>query len=123
MATLVIAALPAPNVAGFSNNYVSFPKATLTDDKGDGRIDYILSNKTAIFGRYSDHKGDIVDATSIPGDAGDGGNGTIHAYNRQVAAGITHTFSPSSMLDARIGFTWTQGGKTPYLAGATEHQR
>jgi len=117
LATLVINALPAPNVAGFSNNYVSFPKATLTDDKGDGRLDYIWSTKTALFGRYSDHKGDIVDATSIPGDAGDGGNGTIHAYNRQIAAGITHTFSPSSTIDARIGFTWTHGGKTPYLAG------
>jgi hypothetical protein len=117
LATLVIAALPAPNVAGFSNNFASFPRATLTDDKGDGRLDYILSTKTAIFGRYSDHKGDIVDATSIPGDAGDGGNGTIHAYNRQIAAGITHSFSPSSTLDARIGFTWTHGGKAPYLAG------
>ena len=123
LATLVIAALPEPNVSGFSNNYASFPRATLTDNKGDGRIDWVLSTKTAVFGRYSDHKGDIVDATSIPGDAGDGGNGTIHAYNRQVAAGITHTFNPSSMLDARIGFTWTHGGKTPYLCGRTEHQR
>ena len=117
LATLVIAALPAPNVPGFSNNYASFPRATLTDDKGDGRLDYILSTKTAIFGRYSDHKGDIVDATSIPGDAGDGGNGTIHAYNRQIAAGITHSFTPNSTLDARIGFTWTHGGKAPYLSG------
>jgi Carboxypeptidase regulatory-like domain/TonB-dependent Receptor Plug Domain len=117
LATLVIAALPSPNVSGFTNNYASFPRATLTDNKGDGRIDWVLSTKTAVFGRYSDHKGDIVDATSIPGDAGDGGNGTIHAYNRQVAAGITHTFNPNSMLDARIGFTWTHGGKTPYLWG------
>ena len=117
LATLVIAALPEPNVSGFTNNYASFPRATLTDNKGDGRLDWVLSTRTAVFGRYSDHKGDIVDATSIPGDAGDGGNGTIHAYNRQIAAGITHSFSPSSMLDARIGFTWTHGGKTPYLAG------
>ena len=117
LAVAVINALPSPNVSGFSNNYVSFPRATLTDNKGDGRIDYTLSTKTTIFGRYSDHKGDIVDATTIPGDAGDGGNGTIHAYNRQIAAGITHAFGPSSTLDARIGFTWTHGGKNPYLAG------
>ena len=117
LATAVINALPAPNVADFSNNYVSFPRATLTDNKGDGRLDYIVSTKTTVFGRYSDHKGDIVDAATIPGDAGDGGNGTIHAYNRQIAAGITHAFGPSSTLDARIGFTWTHGGKMPYLAG------
>ncbi len=117
LATMVIAALPAPNLSGFSNNYASFPGATLTDNKGDGRLDYIWSAKTTLFGRYSDHKGDIVDATSIPGDAGGGGNGTIHAYNRQIAAGVTHAFTGNSTLDARIGFTWTKGGKLPYLSG------
>jgi hypothetical protein len=117
LATLVMAALPSPNVSGFSNNYSSFPRATLTDDKGDGRLDFIKSEKTTIFGRYSDHQGNIVDATSVPGEAGDGGNGTIHAYNRQIAAGVTHAFSSNTALDARIGFTWTVGGKTPYLAG------
>ncbi len=91
LATLVIAALPSPNVQALQTTTRRFPAPHLTDNKGDGRIDYILSTKTALFGRYSDHKGDIVDATSIPGDAGDGGNGTIHAYNRQIAAGITHT--------------------------------
>ena len=119
LSTMVVAALPAPNVAGaFSNNYASFPKASLTDDKGDARVDYIMNAKTTIFGRYSDHQGNIVDASSIPGAAGGGGNGTIHAYNKQVAAGVTHMFSQSSILDARIGFTWTQGGKSPYLANA-----
>ena len=117
LAKLVIGALPSPNVAGFSNNYASFPGATLTDDKGDGRIDYIKSDKTTLFGRYSEHQGNIVDATTIPGDAGDGGNGTIHAYNRQIAAGVTHAFKPNQTLDARIGFTWTKGGKSPYLVG------
>lgn len=117
LANLVINALPPANASGFSNNYVSFPRATLTDNKGDGRLDYIWSTKTTLFGRYSDHQGDIVDATSIPGDAGDGGNGTIHAYNRQIAAGLTHALSTNSTIDARLGFTWTKGGKTPYLAG------
>lgn len=119
LASLVIGALPSPNVTGFSNNYASFPKATLTDDKGDGRVDFALSPKTTLFGRYSDHQGNIVDASSIPGQAGGGGNGTIHAYNRQIAAGVTRTLSSNSILDARIGFTWTKGGKSPYLAGQT----
>jgi Carboxypeptidase regulatory-like domain/TonB-dependent Receptor Plug Domain/TonB dependent receptor len=120
LARLVIAALPSPNVPNtFSNNYASLPKASLTDNKGDGRVDYYFSPKTTIFGRFSNHHGDIVDASSIPGNAGGGGNGTIHAYNKQVVGGFTHTFNQSSILDARIGFTWTQGGKTPYLAGVT----
>lgn len=123
LAQLVMAALPAPNVpittasGAYSNNYASFPKASLVDDKGDGRVDYYLSPRTTMFGRYSDHQGNIVDASSIPGEAGGGGNGTIHAYNRQIASGVTHSFTQNSILDARIGFTWTHGGKSPYLAG------
>jgi hypothetical protein len=118
LAKLVIAALPAPNVPNsLSNNYASLPKASLVDDKGDGRLDYYLNPKTTMFGRYSDHEGNIVDASSIPGAAGGGGNGTIHAYNRQVAGGATHSFNANSILDARIGFTWTHGGKAPYLVG------
>lgn len=119
LAKLVIAALPSPNVSqtSFSNNYASLPKAQLTDNKGDGRVDFTWSPRTTMFGRFSNHHGDIVDASSIPGDAGDGGNGTIHAYNKQLAAGVTHTFGTNAAIDARVGFTWTQGGKTPYLAG------
>jgi hypothetical protein len=119
LSTLVIAALPAPNVPNsFSNNYASFPKASLVDDKGDVRIDAYIGPKTTLFGRFSDHEGNIVDATSIPGAAGgSSSNGQIHAYNQQVAAGVTHSFSQSSILDARIGFTWTHGGKTPYGFG------
>ena len=68
LATLVINALPAPNIPNsFSNNYASLPKASLIDNKGDGRIDYILNDKTTMFGRFSNHHGDIVDASSIPG--------------------------------------------------------
>lgn len=117
LAKLVIKALPAPNAPGFTNNYVSFPKASLADDKGDGRIDIFLNPATTLFGRYSDHQANIVDASSIPGDAGGGGNGNIYIYNRQIAAGVTHAFSPSSTVDVRLGFTWTQGGKSPYLGG------
>ena len=119
LANLVMAALPAPNVSSnsFSSNYAWLPKAGLTDNKGDGRVDWIVSPRTTVFGRFSNHHGDIVDASTVPGDAGDGGNGTIYAYNKQVASGITHAFSSNLMLDARIGFTWTVGGKTPYLYG------
>lgn len=120
-AKLVMAALPPANVSttSFSNNYAGLPKATLTDNKGDGRMDFSWNPSTTVFGRYSQRSGNIVDASTLPGEAGDGGNGTIHAYNRQIAAGVTRTISNNSVLDARIGFTWTQGGKTPYLAGQT----
>ena len=119
LATLVIQDLPAPNIPNaFSNNYASVPKANLTDNKGDLRIDATINPRTTAFFRYSDHQGNIVDAASIPGPAGGGSsNGTIHAYNRQIAAAATRAFSQNSILDARVGFTWTHGGKTPYGFG------
>jgi len=119
LAKLVIQNLPAPNIANlYSNNYVSVPKANLTDNKGDIRVDGTITPKATGFFRYSQHQGDIVDAASIPGSAGGGSsNGSIHAYNRQVAAGTTYIFNQNSILDARVGFTWTQGGKTPYGFG------
>ncbi len=120
LARSVIAALPAPNVPNpnaFSNNYVSVPKASLVDDKGDGRVDYLASEKTTAFGRFSEHNGDIQDANGIPGPAGGNSNGNIYITNKQVAAGVTHSFNQSNILDARLGFDWTKGGKSPFGLG------
>jgi Carboxypeptidase regulatory-like domain/TonB-dependent Receptor Plug Domain len=118
LAKLVIPALPPPNVAGaFSNNLVNVPKANWTDNKADARFDFFLNPRTTAFFRWSWHHGDIVDAEAITGPAGGNGNGTIHDYNKQIAAGYTFLFSQNSIIDARVGFTWTLGGKTPYGLG------
>ncbi len=119
LAKLVIPALPSPNITNsFSNNFVGVPKADWTDNKADARFDFFLNPRTTAFVRWSYHHGDIVDAALITGDAGGGlGNGTIHDYNKQIAAGYTFLFSQNSIIDARVGFTWTLGGKTPYGLG------
>jgi hypothetical protein len=124
LAKLVIAALPAPNIAvsgtgttGFSNNLVNVPKANFTDHRADARFDFFLSPRTTAFFRWSYHRLNIVDAEPLTGPAGGNGNGTIHDYNKQIAAGYTFLFSQNSILDARVGFTWTQGGKSPYGVG------
>lgn len=122
LAKLVIPALPSPNVttagaAGFSNNLVNVPKANFTDHRADARIDFFLNPRTTAFFRWSYHRLNIVDAEPLTGPAGGNGNGTIHDYNKQIAAGYTFLFSQNSILDARVGFTWTLGGKTPYGLG------
>ena len=124
LAKLVISALPAPNIAptgsgttGFSNNLVNVPKANFTDHRADARFDFFLSPRTTAFFRWSYHRLNIVDAEPLTGAAGGNGNGTIHDYNKQIAAGYTFLFSQNSILDARVGFTWTLGGKTPYGLG------
>jgi hypothetical protein len=118
LAKLVIADLPAPNVAGaYSNNLVEVPKANFTDNKTDARFDFFLNPRTTAFVRWSWHHGNIVDAEPITGAAGGNANGTIHDYNKQIAAGYTFLFSQNSVLDARVAFTWTLGGKSPYGLG------
>jgi hypothetical protein len=124
LAKLVIPALPAPNIpisgtsgTGFSNNLVNIPKANFTDHRADARFDFFLNPRTTAFFRWSYHRLNIVDAEPITGPAGGNGNGTIHDYNKQLAAGYTFLFNQNSILDARVGFTWTIGGKTPYGLG------
>jgi hypothetical protein len=104
LAKLVIPALPAPNVttagaSGFSNNLVNVPKANFTDNKTDARFDFFVNPRTTAFFRWSWHHLNIQDAEPITGAAGGNANGTIHDYNKQIAAGYTFLFNqtPSSM--------------------------
>jgi len=114
----VLAALPAANGAALSNNYASLPAGRITDDKGDIRVDQTFSNRTTAFVRYSQHQGTIADAPTIQGPAGgSSSNGTVSIFNQQIAGGVTHVFSQSSILDARFAFTRTDGGKSPYGLG------
>ncbi len=118
----VLAALPAANVAisgtnGFANNYLLLPRGTVQDDKGDIRIDHKWNDKLSLFGRYSRHNGTIIDPNPIPGTAGGNTNGNVHIYNQQIAAGGTYVLTPTSLIDARVGFGWNEGGKTPFGLG------
>jgi len=114
----VLAALPTPTAAALSNNYASLPAGTIKDDKGDIRVDQTFSPRTTAFVRYSEHQGTIQDAPTIQGPAGgSSSNGTVQVFNQQIAGGVTHAFTQNSILDARFGFTRTDGGKSPYGAG------
>ncbi len=114
----VLAALPAPNVPGspYTNNYASLPPDTIHDDKGDIRMDFTASHKTTAFFRYSEHQGIIASPPAIQGPAGGNSNGTVNIFNQQAAGGLTHAFNQNAILDARFGFTLTDGGKAPYGA-------
>lgn len=114
----VLAALPTPNVPGnpFTNNYASLPSDTLSDDKGDVRVDQTFGSKMTAFARYSEHSGRILSPPNIQGPAGGNANGFVHIFNRQIAGGVTRTFNQNSILDARFAYTHTDGGKSPYGA-------
>jgi hypothetical protein len=116
----IMNALPAPNnpaSVNNANNFESLPKGTLVDNKGDFRVDYYVSPKLTAFTRYSHRVDDIFVPGTIPGPAGGNNNGNVHILNKQVDPGLTYIVSSSSSIDARLGFSWVQGGKTPLGLG------
>ena len=116
-AKAVLAALPDPNLPGLSNNYQSLPRASINDDKGDWKIDYIPNQKLNGFVRYSHREANLYVPGNIPGAAGGNNNGDVHQFNQQLAAGVTYSFSPTSLIEGRLGISWFDGGKTPIGAG------
>lgn len=116
-ARAVLAALPDPNLPGLSNNFQSLPRASITDDKGDWKIDYIPNQNLSTFVRYSQREANLYVPGNIPGIAGGNNNGDVHEFNQQIAAGTTYTINPTSTLEGRLGFSWFDGGKTPIGLG------
>jgi hypothetical protein len=116
----ILNALPAPNnpvAVNNANNYESLPTGTVNDNKGDFRVDYYASSKLTAFTRYSHRVDDLFVPGNIPGPAGGNNNGNVHILNKQLDPGVTYVFNNTSSLDARLGFSWVQGGKTPIGLG------
>ena len=114
--------LPAPNIPGASltaANYQYLPASTTTDNKGDGRADYVLNDRQNGFFRYSQRAVAYYQPPPFPGIAGGNTNGTLYARTRQLAAGWNWTLTSNSVLELRFGQTWTKSGKSPIFLGAT----
>ena len=112
-------AAPNTNVAAGGSNFVSTPANTVTVNKGDGRMDAYISPRSTAFARYSQASWVYFLAPNIPGLAGGNSNGTLYAYTKQIAGGYNFTPTPNSILQLRLGLTWTRSGKAPVNIGAT----
>ena len=120
VALKTFANLPAPNIPGAALTAVNFqylPASTTTDDKGDGRADFILNQKQNGFFRYSQRSVVFFQPPSFPGPAGGNNNGTLYARTRQLAAGWNWVVDDNSILELRFGQTWTESGKQPAYLG------
>ena len=119
LATNVLAALPAPNLPGNSNNLESAPADTTQSDKGDFRYDYFVNQKLSLFARYSQGNENVFNPPAIPGIDGGNSNGNVYIFNKQAVLGATWTVNPNSVLEARLGISYTRAGKTPTTLGAS----
>jgi len=112
----VLADLPLPNTGSPNspaNNFQNLRADKNNNDKIDLKLDGQLTGKMTAFVRLSHRKSNILQAPDIPGPSGGGGNGFIRALNQQLATGVTFAASPTSLLEARFGFSKTIAGKEP----------
>ena len=126
----VAQAYPDPQLPGIANNYTANLPRSIDWNQGDGRVDYNLSNKDFVFGRYS--RQDTVDIrpSTFPNARIPGLNEPVGLGNEDTFAGRsvlkTHhsvlawsrTWTPTFVMDARMGFqrfnlAFTQEGATP----------
>ncbi len=117
LAQAVITNLPSPNLSGTSNNYETTPADTTRYDKGDVRYDYFINDKVSMFARYSQGNIGIFSPANIPGPDGGNANGNVAILNKGGVIGSTWTINSTSVLEARLGVEYTEGGKTPATLG------
>jgi outer membrane receptor protein involved in Fe transport len=109
----LLARLPEPTSQGYSANYQISSPATFDQNQFDTRVDYFVTSKTVIFGKFSYFQASFFTPTAY-GVAGGGpplgGVGVANAGNssnhgKQFMVNYQHTFSPSLLTDARFGFS------------------
>jgi len=113
---------PLPNQPGQTNNLFAQSVPGNDRDYTDGKVNYNLNEKSAIWGRYgrmwatSGGVGIFGDAVGpVPG--GDPGLGDTVVQN--MSAGHTYTFSPTVLLDGLIGYQRQNQTVTPSDFGKT----
>jgi Carboxypeptidase regulatory-like domain/TonB-dependent Receptor Plug Domain/TonB dependent receptor len=116
----VLGGLPAPNVAGAANNYSIAQLFTNHTDKAGGKVDMQISPTLSLFGRYGWRDLSTVDQAPIPLPSGGGGNGNIYTRNKQLVLGSTFIPTDKSVLEVRVGWSNTQGGKNPPALGVSD---
>ena len=117
-AAKVFSQLPAPTTSGTSNNYQALPSVPSVENKGDARVDHYFSSKATAYFRYSHREFNQTDNPQIPLPLGsDSSNGFVNIINKQIAGGVTYTLSPTSLVEFRMGYTKSTGGKWPIQLG------
>jgi len=91
------------------NNFTGSGTAKFDRDTVDVKINYIPSQKSMVFGRYSFSKSNVFDPPLLGdagGDATAGGQlGNAPGLIQSVGLGATYTFSPNLLLDWNFGYT------------------
>jgi hypothetical protein len=112
-----------PTGPGVTNNFVRYAGSGGSNDQYNGRVDFALSEKQRIFGRYTQWNSKNVGSQPY-------GNGLIsgdpispEAFKTyQAVVGDTYLFNPSLIGDIRLSFTRWNYVRTPGTLGYDETQ-
>ncbi len=98
------------------NNFTGTGTAAFTRDNADFKVNYVPSQTTTVFGRYSFSRSNVFDPPLLGdagGDATAGGQlGSSPGLIQSVGLGATHAFSSNLLLDWNFGFTRQRLGAT-----------
>ncbi|HTB98443.1 MAG TPA: TonB-dependent receptor [Terracidiphilus sp.] len=103
----ILALYPAPNGSYLNGaaNYFNVATTTNNWDQYSGRVDYAISAKDTVFGRYT-----ATNQTAIAPGMTSYNSQTFPSSPKNVAIGWTHTFSPRLVNNFRYGWSHTAVG-------------
>ncbi len=114
----VIDAVPLPTSTAATNNFENLPRNKFYNDKGDVKIDHNFNERTTAFARISHRKMNNFEAPTLPGPLfSSNANAFVRVLNQQLATGVTHNLTPTSVMEFRFGISRTDAGKTPTGVG------
>ena len=91
---------PNPINSNLQFNAVNTTGSQTNNDQGDVKIDYMLNERNHIWGRYSQGFQTLPTTSSVPLIGVNFNESPFHG----AVIDWTHTFSPSMVMDARMGF-------------------
>jgi outer membrane receptor protein involved in Fe transport len=98
-AQALMAYIPPPNRSGLSNNYVNTSVTNEREHQYFIRLDHQFSTSTSLFARGAFRDGTINTVMLNPNFQSIGG-----PENQHAVVGLTHTFSPRMLLEARVSY-------------------
>ncbi len=113
----ISAFFPTPNVSLGGLNYLQLQQLNDNLDKYDLKLDYVPNDKTTLFARVSQSKENALQGPTLPGPLDGGVAGHIRIMNQQLALGVTRQITPTQLLDARLGVSYTKGGDASVVIG------
>jgi hypothetical protein len=129
-ANTALTGLPPTNNSGCSAGSSALPTSCRSNndealllirdygDKFDAKVDGQINDHMSASLRFSQRKDLQYYAPDLTGPSGGDGNGYIHTVDQDASLGYTWTVTPTSIFEARLGFSHMLAGKNPpYIGG------